>query len=305
MIYFITPAFFKVAYAPFLAIVRMPSVDTDKVKVLPISGTKMRFFCKFGYFLWLPVGVNTVARVRLAYLPPTREPFLVIAQTFDIPFCASYAIISVYIMQGLDAVFYIIILIMSVVVHEVAHGYAAYFFGDNTAKDQGRLTLNPLKHLDPIGSVVLPLLLILSKTGFVFGWAKPVPYNPNNLRNVKRGTLVVAVAGIATNLAIAIFFGILIRLGLWYGIPETSGFFTVTNTIVVVNLVLAVFNLVPIPPLDGSKILFTLLPMKYRNVENFLSAYSFIVLIAFITLGWKYILPIIGFLYRVIVGAVF
>src|SRR3989338_1528199 len=112
----------------------------------------------------------------------------------------------------MQEIFTIIILIMSVVIHEVSHGYAALFFGDQTAKFEGRLTLNPIKHLDPIGSVLIPLLLIISHAGFIFGWARPVPYNPNNLRNKKNGTIAVASAGILANLFIALIFGILIRI---------------------------------------------------------------------------------------------
>ena len=114
-------------------------------------------------------------------------------------------------MQAIDGIFYVIVLIMSVVVHEFAHGYSAYLLGDNTARMQGRLTLNPLKHLDPFGSVILPLLLILSQAGFVIGWARPVPYNPANLRNGKMGNLIVAISGIVANLIIAVIFGLLMR----------------------------------------------------------------------------------------------
>ena len=115
-------------------------------------------------------------------------------------------------MSIIDSIFYIVVLIFSIVIHEVAHGYVAYLWGDNTAKDEGRLTLNPLSHLEWFGSVILPGLLILSHAGFVIGWAKPVPYNPANLRNKKWGTLAVASAGIIVNLFIALVFGLLIRI---------------------------------------------------------------------------------------------
>jgi len=159
-------------------------------------------------------------------------------------------------MQAIDGIFYVIVLIMSVVVHEFSHGYTAYLLGDNTARDSGRLTLNPIKHLDLFGSVVLPLLLVLSNAGFVIGWAKPVPYNPNNLRNVRKGTMLVSVAGVLANLLIAIIFGLLIRFSPFLiSVSLIGPFLKIASIIVILNLVLVLFNLIPIPPLDGSKIL--------------------------------------------------
>ena len=206
-------------------------------------------------------------------------------------------------MQAIDGIFYVVILIMSVVVHEVSHGYAAYLLGDNTAKESGRLTLNPLKHLDMFGSIILPLLLILSKASFVMGWAKPVPYNPSNLRNGRKGTFIVAIAGILANLFLAIVFGLLIRLALHFGMPLFQGdnttitpFYHVALIIVLVNLVLAIFNLIPIPPLDGSKILFSFLPAHLRNIENFLERWGIFLLLFFIIFLWGKISPIIFYL---------
>src|ERR1035437_135579 len=115
-------------------------------------------------------------------------------------------------MDATNAIFYIAILIMSIVIHEVSHGFMAEYFGDNTARNAGRLTLNPIKHLDLFGSILLPAVLVLSHSPFLFGWAKPVPYNPNNLRDRKWGTIWVAAAGILANFLIAIVFGIIIRL---------------------------------------------------------------------------------------------
>ncbi|MDD3662890.1 MAG: site-2 protease family protein, partial [Candidatus Pacebacteria bacterium] len=167
-------------------------------------------------------------------------------------------------MQFIDGIFYVIVLIMSVVIHEYAHGYMAYSLGDNTARSRGRLTLNPIKHLDLFGSIILPLVLLISGSGFLIGWAKPVPYNPSNLRNIRKGTFLVSIIGILANLAIAILFGLLIRLAVSLGIPEYTAssmvvhpFYKITTIIVLMNLVLALFNLIPIPPLDGSKILFS------------------------------------------------
>lgn len=202
----------------------------------------------------------------------------------------------------IDGIFYIIVLIMSVVVHEVAHGYSAYLLGDNTARNSGRLTLNPLKHLDPFGSVILPLLLVLMSAGFVIGWAKPVPYNPANLRDEKKGTFLVAIAGILANLVLVIFFGLLIRFAPLLGIPMSAPFFKITSIIVILNLVLALFNLIPIPPLDGSKIMFSFLPYKYRYIENFLEKWGMFLLLFFIIFLWTKVSPIILIAFHLITG---
>jgi Zn-dependent protease len=205
-------------------------------------------------------------------------------------------------MQMVDGIFYIIVLIMSVVVHEVAHGYTAYLLGDNTARNSGRLTLNPLKHLDPFGSVVLPLLLLLMNAGFVIGWAKPVPYNPANLRDEKKGTFLVAIAGILANLVLVIFFGLLIRFAPLLGIPMSASFFKITSIIVILNLVLALFNLIPIPPLDGSKIMFSFLPYRYRYIENFLEKWGMFLLLFFIIFLWSKVSPLILIAFHLITG---
>ncbi len=204
-------------------------------------------------------------------------------------------------MQELNATFYILVLLMSVVVHEVAHGFAAEKLGDPTARNLGRLTLNPLKHLDPIGSVLIPILLVISNAGFVFGWAKPVPYNPNNLRDKKRGTIIVAFAGVFANIILALGFSLIIQILSFYNIGNESlmGIFSI---IVLINIVLAVFNLIPIPPLDGSKILFALLPPRFRYIEIFLEQYALIVLIFFIVFVWKYVSPLLFWLFHILTG---
>jgi Zn-dependent protease len=207
-------------------------------------------------------------------------------------------------MQEINTIFYIVILIMSVIIHEVSHGYAAKFMGDNTAEFAGRLTLNPLKHLDPIGSVLVPLLLIISKTGFIFGWAKPVPYNELNFRNKKWGTIMVAAAGAASNLSLAIIFGLLIRFSVALGFTSAP-FLSITGLIVLINIVLAVFNLIPIPPLDGSRILFSLLPAGARRVQFFLERYSFIILVIFIFFLWEYLSPVVFSLFKLLTGVSF
>ena len=212
-------------------------------------------------------------------------------------------------MQAIDGIFYVVILIMSVIIHEFAHGYVAYLLGDETARLEGRLTLNPLKHLDPFGSVILPLLLILSNVGFVVGWARPVPYNPNNLRNGKMGTLMVAVAGIIANILIAILFALLIRFAPNFGLPPyvyntllVHPFYKIASIIVLLNLVLALFNLIPIPPLDGSKILFSFIPTKFRYIENFLERWGMFFLLFFIIFLWSQVSPIIYAVFSMLTG---
>lgn len=210
-------------------------------------------------------------------------------------------------MEFIDGVFYVIVLIVSVVVHEFAHGYTAYLLGDNTARDQGRLTLNPIKHLDMFGSVILPLLLILSNSGFLIGWAKPVPYNPDNLRKGKYGKMLVALSGVLANILIALIFGLIIRFGTYFGLPSymadpTLPFYKISSIIVILNLVLALFNLVPIPPLDGSKVLFSFLPFKYRYIENFLEKWGFIFLLFFLFFLWSSFTPLIYIAFSWITG---
>jgi len=206
-------------------------------------------------------------------------------------------------MQAIDGIFYVIVLIMSVVVHEFSHGYTAYLLGDNTARDSGRLTLNPIKHLDLFGSVVLPLLLVLSNAGFVIGWAKPVPYNPNNLRNVRKGTMLVSVAGVLANLLIAIIFGLLIRFSPFLiSVSLIGPFLKIASIIVILNLVLVLFNLIPIPPLDGSKILFSFLSPKYRYIENFLEKWGMFILLFFIIFLWSKVSFLIFMAFHFITG---
>lgn len=160
------------------------------------------------------------------------------------------------------------IVILSIIFHEVAHGYVANWLGDPTARLQGRLTLNPLPHIDPIGSVLIPGILALSGTPFLIGWAKPVPYNPYNLSNQRWGEALVAFAGPATNIIIAIIFGMLFRFGVLAGPMWTY----IGTLVIVANLVLAIINLIPIPPLDGSKIVKAILPaqaaLAYSRLEG-------------------------------------
>src|SRR6056297_2561107 len=172
--------------------------------------------------------------------------------------------------MGPDVIILIIVLIASIVLHEVAHGYAAYKLGDPTAKLQGHLTLNPIVHMDPMMSVIVPGLLVLSGSPFLFGAARPVPYNPYNFTDQKYGEAKVAAAGPAVNLLIAVIFGALIQLSSALGLSET--FVQLSFQIIVLNIFLAFFNMLPIPPLDGSKVLPIFLPfdlkMKYQAFRN-------------------------------------
>lgn len=171
-------------------------------------------------------------------------------------------------MDGISLlVFQLIILLFSVMVHEVSHGYVAEHLGDPTARLAGRLNFNPLRHLDPFGSFLLPLILgipaLFGQPTFIFGYAKPVPYNPQNLRNPEKGAALIAAAGPASNLVIAALFGLFIRTAILFQIG--GGLLISLLTIVVsLNLLLAFFNLLPIPPIDGSKILAFLLPPRLR-----------------------------------------
>lgn len=183
-------------------------------------------------------------------------------------------------MQAIDTIFSIAILLFSVAVHETAHGYAALYLGDPTARLQGRLSLNPLKHLDPMGSIFLPLFLALAHAP-VFGWAKPTPVNPYNLRGGKWGPAIVAAAGPLSNIALAIAFGLCIRfVSLATVLPITA--LQIASSIIFINIYLAIFNFVPLPPLDGSKVLFALLPYRYGHIQHFLERYGFILLLVFI-----------------------
>lgn len=203
-------------------------------------------------------------------------------------------------MQPIDIIFYIIILLFSIVIHEVSHGFMAEYFGDDTARNAGRLTLNPIPHIDAIGSIILPAVLVLSHAPIFFGWAKPVPYNPHNLRDIKWGTFWVAAAGVISNIFIAIVFGIIIRLSMPYSLPES--FYFITSSIVLVNLALAIFNLVPIPPLDGSKILFTLLPRSFYPFIIFMEQYALVLLLVFIFFFIDSLYPLLIYLYHLITG---
>ncbi len=193
----------------------------------------------------------------------------------------------------------IVILIVSVILHEVSHGYMADYLGDPTARLSGRLTLNPLKHIDPVGSIAVPL--ITSLAGFTFGWAKPVPYNPYNLKNRRVGEFLIAAAGPGSNLLIALIFGTILRFTV-AGATVITPFITILSSIVIINIILAVFNLVPLPPLDGSKLLFSILPSQYGRLRYVLESYApfFVLIVAFFL--WQVISPVVPFIFRIFTG---
>lgn len=195
-------------------------------------------------------------------------------------------------------IFQIVALVFSAIIHEYMHGWAAYQLGDSTAKDAGRLTLNPIPHIDPLGSIALPAILVFSGVGIVFGWAKPVPYNPYNLKDQKYGDAKVAIAGPAANLLTAVFFGMILRFAP-ISSPEFATFLAI---IVQINLLLMIFNLVPLPPLDGSKVIMPFLPHNLQVQYAKLEQYGMFLVILFIWIGFPIIYPVINFLYQLILG---
>ena len=207
----------------------------------------------------------------------------------------------------MEFLFLIAILIFSVVIHEVSHGVVANALGDPTAKNAGRLTLNPIPHLDPIGSILLPGFLILMAQlgggGIIFGWAKPVPLNPLNLRDKKYGSALVSLAGPGSNLIIALIFGFALR---FLPLAEFNpALVLIFSYIVLLNIFLAVFNLLPIPPLDGSHILFTFLPRSFDALRIFLSRFGLFVLLFVIFFFFGFVSLIVNFIFTLIVGAPF
>lgn len=202
--------------------------------------------------------------------------------------------------MNIDFVFQIAILIMSVVIHEVSHGYMANYLGDPTAKYQGRLTLNPIKHLDPVGSFLVPIIGYFSG-GFIFGWAKPVPYNPHNLRPGRWSEALVALAGPFSNLCLALIFGLFLRFSPILGVFNQN-ILHITALIVFVNIILMLFNLVPVPPLDGSKLLFAFFPQKMYQVRGIFEKFGFILVLLFVFYGWQFVSPLATSVFSLITG---
>lgn len=194
--------------------------------------------------------------------------------------------------------FQVIVLIFSAVIHEYMHGFMANRLGDPTARLAGRLSFNPLVHLEWFGSFLLPGIMLLTGMPFAFGWAKPVPYNPNNLVDKRWGEAKVALAGPLANLTLAAFFGLFLSLA-----PTIStNFDFLLGIIIYINLILMVFNLLPIPPLDGSKILAAFLSpeakMRYFSLERF----GFILVILFAWFAFPLLLPVVNFLFSLLTG---
>lgn len=213
--------------------------------------------------------------------------------------------------MSIDVVMRVVIwavpVLFSIVVHEVSHGWMAYRLGDDTAKRMGRLTLNPFPHIDPMGTVLLPLIMIIMG-GPVFGWAKPVPFNPYNFNrnvNIRNGTMWVALAGPGSNLILAFIFSfVFVAIHLFFsGLPSII-YFSISQlaqALIFINLVLASLNLIPIPPLDGSKILMRFLPPTYDRYFMMLERYGFFILIILLATGVfsRLILAPVKFLYGI------
>jgi len=179
-------------------------------------------------------------------------------------------------------------LIFAITLHEVAHGYVASLFGDQTAKLSGRLTLNPIAHIDLLGTILVPLLM-LTVSNFIFGWAKPVPVDARNLRNPRRDMAFVALAGPVSNLLMAVFWGLIAKLGItlqlmgitWFGMPLIY----MGGAGIMVNTVLAVLNLIPLPPLDGGRFMTSLLPPRLAYQFSMIEPYGFFILLALLVTG--------------------
>jgi Zn-dependent protease len=186
-------------------------------------------------------------------------------------------------------------LIFAIVLHEVAHGWVAHKLGDNTAKDMGRLTLNPISHIDLFGTIIMPILLLVLTSGkMVFGYAKPVPINPYNFKDPKKGMALSSLAGPGINIAMAVCFSLLLRVVMppledmfpkqswdWFALPLTLMF----GYGIIINVVLAVLNMIPIPPLDGSRVVYWLLPDRQASIYYRLEPYGTLILMLLIGLG--------------------
>ena len=222
--------------------------------------------------------------------------------------------------------YFFLVLIPSAIFHEYMHGYVADQLGDPTARYAGRLTLNPIVHIDLWGTVLLPMLLYFGSGGqFVFAYAKPVPYNPYNLKNQRTGPMWVAIAGPLSNFFLAAGFAVIFRLlpisqsvreillskslteALKYlsnhPLTTIDNFAIFTLIIILANVVLGVFNLVPIPPLDGSKVLYALLPNSLDGLKNLLDRYGFVILLVFVFYFFPILEPVIQTVYRFFIGA--
>ncbi|MBU0646834.1 site-2 protease family protein [Patescibacteria group bacterium] len=199
----------------------------------------------------------------------------------------------------MSIIFSLIIILFSAVMHEYMHGWMADRLGDSTARDAGRLTLNPINHIDLWGSILMPALIFIStQGGLVFGYAKPVPFNPYNLKDQKYGVAKVAIAGPLANFFVALFLGLLLRF-----LPGLdSNLVMFIATIIQINLVLFVFNLLPIPPLDGSKVIMPFLPYVWQEKLLNMEQYGMYIVLIFVLFGFPLIVPIINLLFNLIIG---
>ncbi len=209
-----------------------------------------------------------------------------------------------------EAILSIPALMIAVILHEYAHGWVAERMGDPTARLAGRLTLNPVPHIDPFGTILLPALFIILGSPVIFGWAKPVPINPMNFKDLRKGTFFVSIAGVTMNIALALIFGLLHRFTL--SMAEFTGPFITQSLIfplliffkkaVLINLILALFNMIPIPPLDGSRALMSFLSFKYWEIFYRYEMYGFFVIAFLLFTGvlGSIILPPLRFLYNLI-----
>ncbi|MDR0800301.1 MAG: site-2 protease family protein [Endomicrobium sp.] len=206
---------------------------------------------------------------------------------------------------------YVVILLFSVIIHEVAHGYVAHLRGDDTAKMAGRITLNPISHIELFGSILFPVMLLLLKTPILFGWARPVPLNYKNLKNPRADIPLVSLAGPASNILLAFLSGLGIRLIKVFPSFELGFGWAIKSflyAMLIVNIVLAVINLIPIPPFDGSKIVTYFLPekiaVKYLNLNPYICLIMLFVILSSKIL-WRFIYPIVNFFVVVFSGITF
>lgn len=191
-------------------------------------------------------------------------------------------------------------LIMALTLHEFAHAWASDLLGDRTARNEGRLTVNPIAHIDPFMTVLLPLLLIIAQSPVIFGAAKPVPFNPWAVRYGKWGAALVAAAGPAMNIVLAVFFALWIQVA-----PVSSAMMPLFISLISINVAFAVFNLLPIPPLDGSRILYAALPAPAREVMDNIERYGLVIIFGLLLLAGPIVMPfisaIVGFFMQLLV----
>lgn len=207
-------------------------------------------------------------------------------------------------MFGIDTFFYLLILIFSIIAHELGHAAAADALGDNTARRAGRLTINPIPHIDLFGSIILPVLSAFSSLGAIVGWAKPVPYNPYNLRNQRVGETIVAASGVMVNFLIALVFGLIYRVLVAQGV-QTSPILDISILIIIVNLSLGLFNLLPLPPFDGLRILTSIFPVALRPIARYMDAYPLPMMLVSLFVAvqiWGAVFPFVGVIGNIIVG---